>query len=432
MSGTLETRGVHVTDASKELIFERMQKADAKDINRQITGITVLRGCGALLGIVFLLINAYQGTWALMKLSGAAGGSLGQGAGQWDGAFFAGLSADQWIMGGTAFGLILAAQVIAIRLVMTEGRMKAIGVLILCGLMAFSVFTSAMHVGFNVEGGVIESTRASDEYKLAKKRLETAMSGQGAAQQRWSTYQNKAEQGTVAESGWMLRDDATKKYSDAISDADAELKAAQSAFDRVKETGGGSAMGAIVNVMSGWFGLSSAQFAMRFALFCVVLMELVRVYLSMLTGIYLMQVMSEMSASDKSKAAKVKKADPQPVADPEQAPKRAMPSTAAVSDSVSSVPRHVPMAPKKPDSQPKKQAADRTPDNKNQANYAKKLAALKAAVKSGVIPQGSVVGFDRVAELVGGNRKTVTALRNDLAAGGLAHWRGKRLFAGTE
>lgn len=75
---------------------------------------------------------------------------------------------------------------------------------------------------------------------------------------------------------------------------------------------------------------------------------------------------------------------------------------------------------------------DRTPDNKRQAAYSKKLATLKEAIGPGkTIEPGQGVTVEAVQGLVGGNRETIAALRRDVASSGLAHWQGKRLIAGA-
>lgn len=90
-------------------------------------------------------------------------------------------------------------------------------------------------------------------------------------------------------------------------------------------------------------------------------------------------------------------------------------------------------APKKPEQPPVRQKSDkdRAPGNKRQASYSKKLATMKASIGSGkAIKPGEVVGYDTIKAIVGGNRDTGTALRNDLAKAGFAHWQGRRLIAG--
>ena len=109
---------------------------------------------------------------------------------------------------------------------------------------------------------------------------------------------------------------------------------------------------------------------------------------------------------------------------------KAMAATATVSDTIrgpliEEKPR-VPVAPKRPAAKPK----DRTPNNERQAAYSKKLSALKAAMASGEVKSGELLGYDRIKALVGGSTDTARALRNDLAAARLAHWRGKSLIAG--
>lgn len=413
-----------------EQLANRMSKADASDANRQITGMVILRTCGAFLGLLFLAVNAYQATWALMKLSGAASG-----AGIYGGSLST-LTADQWTIGATAFGLIFAAQVIAVRMVMASGAWRFFGVILLAGLMGFSVLTSAIHIGFNIQGGVIEATRQTDEYKMAKQRLETAMASKPAAEQRWTDYQASVAGGDP----WSLNTTHSRgpgrSYVEAIRGADAEIAAARADFNRVKESGGGSAMGDIVGAIAGWFGTDTATFALWFGIFTVLLMEGVRVYLSFLTGLYLMKVMDAVMAERREAAEGQGVEDDAEPSRRDPAPARTMAADAsnardAVRGPVLSDPIEVEddtpramFAPRKPRSEP----ADRVPDNKRQANYSKKLATLKDALERGDVKAGQVV---KVGDMVGGNRKTVSALRNDLAASGLAHWRGNRLVAGA-
>lgn len=430
--------GMHLSADAKERVRTKMQRADEGDVNRQIAGMSVLRVCGAFLGIVFLAVNSYQATWALMKLSGAATGGGIYGGGQ-------GLTADQWTVGLTAFGLILGAQVIAVRMAMASGGMKVAGFVILIGLMAFSVVTSAMHVAFNVEGGVVESTRSSDEYQMAKRRLESATTANSSANQAISNLTSQFRNYDAASVGEINRRQMPG-YQSAARSAAAEVAAAQEAFDKVKESGGGSAMGTVVNTLAGWFGLNSADFAMRFALFAVILMELVRVYLSYLTGRYIMEAMREMSdkGSEDPEAGKAVEKKPEP------ARAAVMPASGPKSDTIrgpilrdpiepTKAPRPM-FAPRKPerakvvDAHParKMPAKDTAPGNKRQASYSQKLSAMKQAIGPGkAFEPGSKIKIEDIKGMVGGNSGTVSALRNDLEAAGLAHWRGKSLIAGA-
>jgi len=432
---------MHLSQDDAEQVYDRMAKADAGDLNRQISGMMILRACGAMLGIVFLAVNSYQAVWALMKLSGAASGSSGIYGGEGV------LSGDQWTLGATAFGLIFAAQVIAVRMVLASGAWKFFGILLLVGLMAFSTLTSAIHIGFNIQGGVVEATRQTDDYKLAKQRYESAISSKTTAETNWTNYQNDMRGGDP----WSLNATHSKgpgrPYVEGINSAKSEVEAARRAFEKTKEEGGGSAMGDVVGAVAGWFNMNTADFALAFGIFTVVLMEAVRVYLSLLTGIYLMQVMNEIGAKRREASGQVdddteageaiaKKPDPAPRA-------QVMPASASgARDTIKGPVLRDPIevedetpkpramfAPRKP---ARSAPADRVPDNKRQVAYSKKLATLKAAVGPGkAFAPGDAVTVERVGKLIGGNRKTVSALRNDLASDGLAHWQGKRLIAGA-
>ena len=427
--------GYHLSDDAKEKMYDRMQKADEGDVNRQITGIQILRMCGAALGVVFLIVNAYQGTWALMTLSGEA--SSGAGIYGENGS----LTKDQWAIGATAFGLILGAQVIAVRMAMTTGWMKFFGWVILAGLMSFSVLTSAMHIAFNVEGGVQESIRSSEEYQMAKKRVEDASESKRRAEQSWSVYQEDMRGGDPWSLNSTHSQGPARPYVQGIDSAASDLQAAQRAFDKAKEEGGGSSLATVVGTVAGWFGLDTADFAFRFSIFSVILMEAVRIYLSFLTGRYLMEAMADMARKRKAKegddTGEVVEVEDVPAPTPVSRAKVMASSATQETDTIQGpvlrdpieVEEPRPMfAPRKPrPSAPE----DRTPDNKRQANYSKKLARIKDALGKGDIPAGSAISFDRVEKLVGGSRKTGAALRNDLAAAGVAHWKGTRLIAGT-
>jgi len=460
------TGRLRLSDNAKEQAYSRMEKADEGDLNRQITGMVILRFCGAGLGIIFLVVNAYQATWALMKLAGMAGGG-----GVYDAVTgeAPSLSADQWAIGATAFGIILAAQVVAVRLVMAKGAWKFWGVLLLLGLMAFSVITSAIHVGFNIQGGVVAATRQTDDYALAKKRYESAISGKTTAETNWSNYQNDMRGGDPWSLNATHSQGPGRPYVEGINSAKSELEAARRSFEEVKANGGGSGMADIIGTIAKFFGTDTAGFALGFGIFTVLLMEGVRVYLSLLTGIYLMQVMDEIgrkrangsgqgdvieddSAPEKSGGIRswfsgFGKSDTEAgeaiAKKPEPAP-RAQVMPASASGSVDTVRGPVLRDPIEveekrdpramiPKRSPRQSApADRVPDNKRQVAYSKKLAALKAAVGPGkAFAPGDAVTVERVGKLIGGNRKTVSALRNDLASDGLAHWQGKRLISGA-
>lgn len=433
--------GYNLTDDTKDRLLTRMENADARDVNSKITGMMILRSCGALLGVVFLAVNAYQATWALMKLAGM--GDIGS---LYDGGP-SGLTADQWTVGATAFGLVLAAQVIAIRMAMSDGATKAAGIALLLGLMAFSVVTSAMHIAFKVEGGVIESTRQSDDYKLAKARYEAALASKSTAETDWTRRQEDSR----GQDPWTVNTTHSKgpgrPFVERIRSAESELAAAKRDFDSVKKSGGG-AEGTVVTTMASALGMTSAQFALWFALFAVVLMELTRVYLSFLTGNYLMEAMADARKRREEKAAEEgdegEAKEDKPEAQP--APQKVMASSApAATDTIRGPVLRDPIEvegqggePAKPRAMfaPQKRVqsapADRGKGNKRQAEYSKKLARLKKAIEDGSVKTGAGLSFDVVKKLAqGGNRDTVTALRNDLALSGVAHWKGARLIAGA-
>ena len=425
------TTGVYLSEEAKERAFEKMQRADEADMNRQIAGMSILRASGAFLGVIFLIVNSYQATWALMALAGKAGAAEAGAAGAW-GWNLAGLTWDQWAVGLTAFGLILAAQVVAVRLVIADSSMKALGVLLLIGLMAFSVLTSAIHMAFNVQGGVEQSVRAGDEYQLAKQRYETAMRAAETARTSYSDYQASVAGGDP----WALNATHSKgparPYVEAIDAAQAEAQAAGRAFEQVKASGGGSAMAEVLGVVAGWFGMETASFALAFALFAVVLMEAVRVYISLLTGRHLAAAMADVARKRSSAAqtpqerrspisptfgSKIDETAPEGRSEPPVRPLRSMAANSHSADVVRSEPLTKPQ--------------DRKHGTKRQASYAKKLAKLKAALIGGQVGEGESLSFASVRAIVGGgNRETVTALRNEIAQTGMAHWRGSRLVVG--
>lgn len=272
-----QTGGVYLSDEDKSDIFNRYRESDAKDLRRQVKGMTALKAAGGLLAVAFFLVNAYQGSWALAKLTGIGNGTV----------------VDQTTIIIVAAGLILAANVVAIRMTLSGGAGMAVGVLIVAGLMAFSVLTSAMHISFSIQSGVIESARSTDEYKLAKERYERATEALGAAQGDFSAYQDKAKAGNTAEYGWMMRDAATAPLQGRITGAQREVEAARRAYETAREEGG--AEGQIIATIAGWFGWNTQQFALNFSIFCVVLMEAVRVYLSFIAGMYLRALMQELT-----------------------------------------------------------------------------------------------------------------------------------------
>lgn len=272
-----QTGGVYLSDEDKTDIFHRYRDSDAKDLRRQVRGMTVLKAAGGLLAVAFFLVNAYQGSWALARLTGIGNGTL----------------VDQTTIIIVAAGLILAANVVAIRMTLSGGVGMVFGVVIVAGLMAFSVLTSAMHISFSIQSGVMQSARNTDEYKLAKDRYERANQALSAAQGDFSAYQDKAKAGNTAEYGWMMRDDATAPLQGRITGAQREVEAARQSYETAREEGG--AEGQIIGTIAEWFGWTTQQFALNFSIFCVVLMEAVRVYLSFIAGMYLRSLMQELT-----------------------------------------------------------------------------------------------------------------------------------------
>ena len=275
-----QTGGVYLSDADKSDIFHKYRDSDAKDLRRQVRGMTALKAAGGLLAVAFFVVNAYQGSWALAKLTGIGNGTM----------------IDQTTIIVVAAGLILAANVVAIRMTLSGGVGMVFGVLIVVGLMGFSILTSAMHISFSIQSGVMQSARNTDEYKLAKDRYERASEALSGAQGDFSAYQDKAKSGNAAEYGWMMRDEATAPLQDRISGAQREVEAARRSYETAREEGG--AEGQIIGTIAAWFGWNTQQFALYFSIFCVVLMEAVRVYLSFIAGMYLRGLMQELTKQE--------------------------------------------------------------------------------------------------------------------------------------
>jgi|GEM_PF-3119849 len=279
-----QTGGVYLSDEDKTDIFHKYRDSDAKDLRRQVRGMTALKAAGGLLAVAFFIVNAYQGSWALAKLTGIGNGTV----------------VDQTTIIVVAAGLILAANVVAIRMTLSGGVGMFFGVVIVVGLMAFSILTSAMHISFSIQAGVMQSARNTDEYKLAKDRYERASEALSGAQGDFSAYQDKAKSGNTAEYGWMMRDEATTPLQGRISTAQREVEAARRSYETAREEGG--AEGQIIGTIAAWFGWNTQQFALYFSIFCVVLMEAVRVYLSFIAGMYLRGLMQELTEAEQGSA----------------------------------------------------------------------------------------------------------------------------------
>ena len=270
---------VDLSESDKSRIFERLQNAERRDAYAQISGLSALRLAGAGIGIVFLLINAYQGAWALKMISSEGGGSL----------------LDNVVLVLTAIGLVLAANVIAVRLAISRGLFKIIGFCLLLLLMSWSIFTSALHLSMKIQSGADSSVTQSQSYQDARQRITQAEANLAQSKKALFLHREAASKGSTSDFGWLTRPEALAPFHAEIQHAENALQSARDALAKAKESSGTT--GSVLAELAGWFGLSTVEFSTRFALATVVLMELARVFLSVLSGLAILRALRNFSPS---------------------------------------------------------------------------------------------------------------------------------------
>ncbi len=237
-------------------IQEDYQQAEYSRLKMAANSLRFWMIIGACLGVVFLVINSMQAYWALAKLAGMATDS--------------GFNAV--VTGLIAIGLIMSANVISIRLGTVGQGSRSIGLLLLTGLMLFSIVTSSLHLAWQVQGGHEASIQQSDGYQRAVADYDRAAEAYDAVIE---SAKDADTVGDYSSGGWIR-----KKY---VPGAKSELDAARSRLESVTE-GGTSATATVLHEVAAWFGLSPEKFSTRFALVAVILMEAARIWLSLEAG----------------------------------------------------------------------------------------------------------------------------------------------------
>lgn len=261
---THSNSNIELDESDLETIREDFRNAEYTKLKLAASSIRMFTILGALLSICFIAINSGQAFWALKTLSGLASDSL----------------LNEFITGFIAIGLILASKVIGVRLGMTDGGLKALGVFLLISLMIFSITTSALHLSFNLVGGSDRSLHQSTEYKLALSDYQVAAD---AYQQVLNSAKIADEKGKVSDAGWIRG-----RHLPPLKE---DLDNARNRLDSVKVNGAGSESKVLTTVAS-WFNLTSDEFSVRFSILTVMLMELSSLFLSFQTGASIRKAMS--------------------------------------------------------------------------------------------------------------------------------------------
>lgn len=207
-----------------------------------------------LLAIVFLVINAAQAYWSLSKLASMATDSL----------------LNMAVTGGVALALVLAANVMAANIGSAGTLGRVTGGLLLVGLMAFSVTTSALHLAWQVQGGHEASIINTRAYRRADHNYQQAMASMAEVRRSASLADERAD----TSSAGHIR-------SKQLPAARQDVAQARERLDQVAKSGGDGVTATVLAEVAAMVGLSPQQFSTRFSVFAVVLMELCRIWLTL-------------------------------------------------------------------------------------------------------------------------------------------------------
>lgn len=241
------------SSTSAQEIRVDFEQAELQRLKLAAGSIKLWSYIGIFLSGLFLFLNSIQAFWALQHLAGLATDS----------------TLNAVVTGLIAVSLILAANVVSIRL--GSGMSRGVGVGILLGLMAFSVITSSLHLGFQVLGGHQASINQSAEYRMALQDFELAR--QAYSDVLASAAQADAE-GDTRSSGWIR-----SRHAPQLKDA---ADAARQRLQDTKKTAGTEA--SILSTVAGYFGMNTEAFSTVFAVVSVSLMEAVRIFLAFSTA----------------------------------------------------------------------------------------------------------------------------------------------------
>lgn len=207
-----------------------------------------------LLAIVFLIINAAQAYWSLSKLANMATDSV----------------LNMTVTGGVALALVLAANVIAVNMGSAGAFGKITGGLLLIGLMAFSVTTSALHLAWQVQGGHEASIVNSKAYRRADHDYRQSVEAMAEVRSSASLADT---QGDTASAGHIR--------SKQLPAARQDVAQARERLDAVAKSGGAGVAATVLAEVAATVDMSPQQFSTRFSLFAVILMELCRIWLTL-------------------------------------------------------------------------------------------------------------------------------------------------------
>lgn len=209
---------------------------------------------GPLLATVFLVISSMQAYWALHDLSGMGA----------DGSTFSAV-----VVGLIAVGLIAGSNVMAIKMG-TQGVIgKLLGAPILAGLILFSLGTSAMHLAGEVVGGHDASVRSSPAYRMAQQDYESAVVNMRGVERSAALADAK---GDTASAGHIR--------STQLPRAEQGVVAARGAMIQVTKSGQAGVDAIVLTEMATLVGIPPSQFAVLFSMGAVLLMELLRIWLT--------------------------------------------------------------------------------------------------------------------------------------------------------
>ena len=246
---------------------QRLQNSERRRLQSSIRGVNFWLIAGVFVSVVLLVINAAQAYWALSMLSGLATSSL------------------FWtiVTGLIAVCLIVAANVVSVQFGGLGGFGKIAALALLCALMGFSIFTSALHLSFSIEGGYQASAKTTEGYQHAKAAYDRAVASLEAVEESARLADQK---GDTASAGYIRRKQ--------VAPAQATVDKAAADMEKAADSGEQGAIGAVLTEIAGWFGLTPTEFSTRFSIFVVILMELTRIFITAAAAVAIYRAIGDM------------------------------------------------------------------------------------------------------------------------------------------
>lgn len=265
-----------MTDIDDNKVAQEFAQIEQRRADMALSEARMWLWMSPLLAFVFLVISAMQAYWALHDLSG-----MGD-----DGSAFSAI-----IVGLIAVGLIAGSNVMSIEFGTQGGIGKLLSAPLLIGLIGFSFLTSAMHLAGEVIGGHEASVTSSPQYRLANESYESAMINLKAIERSAALADEKGDTGSAGH----IR-------SKQLPSAEQRLSAARADLNQVATSGKAGADAIVLTEIAALAGMAPSQFEVAFSLAAVLLMELLRIWLTIKSATLIRNAIAGAKFSPKPRA----------------------------------------------------------------------------------------------------------------------------------